>query len=88
MRELENRLEDAGYIRLFGNQDITWQDDGLKWYQLVIGAEIEAQLILQRQIYLQDEIKVLEKTLLALESDDNIATKYLLLVYGTNLRNL
>lgn len=70
MRELENRLKDADYTRLaqilhwhlFGNQDITWRDDDLKWSQLlVIEAEIEAHWALQRQVYLQEKVKALKR---------------------------
>ncbi|OJJ80496.1 uncharacterized protein ASPGLDRAFT_85001 [Aspergillus glaucus CBS 516.65] len=74
--------------RLFGNQDITWRDDDLTWSQLVIEAEIEAHWALQRQIYLQEEVKALEKTLLALGSDDTGATESLLLVFETELEDL
>ena len=54
----------------------------------MIEAEIEAHWTLQRQIYLQEEVKALEKTLLALGSDDTGATESLLLVYETELEDL
>lgn len=54
----------------------------------MIEVEIEAHWTLQRQIYLQEQVKALEKTLLALGSDDTRATESLLLVYETELEDL
>lgn len=63
MRELESTLEDSGYIELA--QVVRWRvflnrdgDRGvfLRWSQSLIEADIEARWIVQREVYVGEEV--------------------------------
>lgn len=98
MRELENTLEDAGYIQLaqivrfrfFWNNDAN--DGGrkaLEWSHGIIEADIEARWIVQREIYVGEEVRALDKAM-ALCADGQKATELYqqLNTYQTELQDL
>lgn len=63
--------------------------DCVIWCQNVIKADIEMRRIVQREIYLKEEVQALQKALtLSLPSEEKAVQKYILGTYGEELRDL
>ena len=98
MRWLESKLEDAGHTQLA--QIIRFhlcqqQPEGkmkrvcVNWCRNVIEADIEMRRIVQREIYLKEEVQALQKALtLTLSSEEKAVQKYILGTYEKELRDL
>ncbi|OJJ81596.1 uncharacterized protein ASPGLDRAFT_1497696 [Aspergillus glaucus CBS 516.65] len=71
MKLLESRLEDSMYAQLaqvvrwliFGNGSDSNQKKGLAWSRSIIVMDIGRRRIVQREIYVQEEMKALQKSL-------------------------
>ena len=98
MRWLESKLEDAGHTQL---AQITrfhlyqqqpeggLQRDCVIWCRDVIEADIKIRRIVQREIYLKEEVQALQKALtLTLSSEEKAVQKYILGTYEKELRDL
>lgn len=98
MRWLESKLEDAGHTQLaqitrfhlYQQQpEGRLQRDCVIWCRDVIEADIKIRRIVQREIYLKEEVQALQKALtLTLSSEKKAVQKYILGTYEKELRDL
>lgn len=99
MRLLESRLKESGCFQLaqvvrwlsFWNLPKQSLDEGLGWSAIVIMTDNAIRLVVQREIYVQEELKALQKSLVLEELDDKnkrVTKKACLKEYETELENL
>lgn len=94
MRLLESQLEDSGYPQLaqvvrwlsfwtLSKHDLKW---GLTWSNLVVWWDIGMRRIVQREIYVQEELKALQKSQALSSGSERESTQ--LRAYETELHGL
>ena len=95
MRLLESQLEELGHIQLaqvvrwcsFCNEPKKTRDHGLEWAEYVVKSDIMMRWIVQREIYLQEETRAMQKSL-ALQEVADEKTKTRLEEYEAELKRL